>query len=60
MFVIQMPDGSYVVKHDGWNLFVADKREATRYPTREDAHYARPGHHRDMGGTGYKGRVVPA
>jgi hypothetical protein len=60
MFAIQMPDGRYVLKEGGWNHFVTDKQDATRYPTKEAALDARPGHHKDMGGAGYVGRVVRA
>lgn len=59
-FLIQMPDGKYVLKYDGWNLFVDDPREATAFDTKDLAVAAKPGHDRDMGGSGYKGTVRAA
>lgn len=48
----------YVRKGDGTNDFVPDIADAALFPTREAAVAAKPGHHRDMGGSGFKGRVV--
>lgn len=59
-FLLIMPDGCYVRKGDGTNDFVRDPREATRFDTKESAEAGKPGHHRDMGGTGFKGRIVDA
>lgn len=61
MFVIWYDHGGvrgYVLKGDGTNNFVADIADATVFPSREAAAAAKPGHHRDMGGSGFKGRVV--
>lgn len=57
MFVITMPNGRYVRKGDGYNDWVG-LEEATRFLTKEDAEAGKPGHHRDMGGTGFKGRIL--
>lgn len=59
-YVIQMPNGKFVYKHDGMNDFVSNPNAATRFYTKEDARAGRPGHHSDMGGSGFKGRVVSA
>ena len=60
MYVIQMPNGKYVLRQDGWVHYVTDKGDATRYPTKDAARDGRPGHHKDMGGIGFVGRVVAA
>lgn len=60
MYIIVMPNGLYVRKGGGCNDFVQDARHATQFPDKESARAAKPGHHKDMGGTGYKGRVVKA
>lgn len=57
-YIIQMPDGRFVQKGGGMNDFVRKPRDATRFETKDEAHDARPGHHRDMGGSGFKGRVI--
>lgn len=63
MFVVFYSKGNtsgYVRKHDGMNDFLDDPRQASRYPTTEDARRrGLVGHHRDMGGDGFLGRVVP-
>ena len=58
MYVLLMPNGRYVRKGDGINDFVRDVEDATKFYTKEAATAAKPGHHRDMGGSGFKGRVV--
>lgn len=58
MFVIEMPNGLYVLKGAGTNDFVRDPRDATSFSNIVDAQASRPGHHRDMGGRGPMGRVV--
>jgi len=59
MFVVYLEGHGYVLKRDGMNTFVRDPRDASRYPTREAAEAGKVGHHRDMGGSGFKGRIVP-
>lgn len=59
-YLIMMDDGRYVLKSGGWNHFVEDPREATCFGTKDEARDARPGHHRDMGGSGFKGYVRSA
>jgi hypothetical protein len=59
MYVVQMPDGKFVLKSDGWNHFVKRPCDASRYPDKESAEAGKVGHHRDMGGSGFKGRIVP-
>jgi hypothetical protein len=54
------PLGGYIEKRDGMNIGHQNPHLATRFATREEAHAARPGHHRDMGGSGFKGRIVSA
>lgn len=50
----------YVCKRDGMNGLVSDPELASKYPTAEDARASgRVGHHRDMGGTGLKGTIIP-
>lgn len=58
MFLVQMPDGTFLVKNGGVNNFTRDPKLATSFRSKEDAEAAKPGHHRDMGGTGFKGRVL--
>jgi hypothetical protein len=61
MFAIWYDHGGvkgYVRKGDGTNDFVRDIRHATHFPTREAAEAAKPGHGRDMGGSGFKGRII--
>lgn len=58
MYALIMPSGLYVRKGGGMNDFVPDPRDATSFRTREDAQAGKPGHHRDMGGSGFKGRVI--
>jgi|GEM_PF-5476926 len=60
MFILMMPDGTYVRKGNGDNTFVRDPREATKFLDKEAAEAGKPGHHRDMGGSGFKGRILPA
>lgn len=57
-YVIEMPNGTFVKKLDGMNDFVARPVDATIFRTKEDAVAGKPGHHKDMGGSGFKGRVV--
>lgn len=57
-YVIQMPDGRYVRKGDGFNDFVREIEDATHFYTKDDAVAGKPGHHRDMGGNGFVGRVI--
>jgi len=59
MFVILTPQG-YVIQHRGWWLYTKKPKQATQYHTRQDALNNRPGHHPDMGGTGYRGEVLNA
>jgi hypothetical protein len=62
MFVIWYDRGKtrgYVRKGDGTNNFVRDIEDATKFPTKEAAVAGKPGHHRDMGGDGYHGTVMP-
>lgn len=61
MYVIWYDHGrtrGYVRKGDGTNDFVPDVEDATKFATHEQAEAAKPGHHRDMGGSGFKGRIV--
>lgn len=58
MFIVQMPDGSFVHKSGGMNDFVRNPNEASTYHTKEQAEAGKVGHHRDMGGSGFKGRIV--
>jgi len=51
-------NGRYVQTVDGGNNFVLDIRLATKFPSEEDAECHRPGHTREMGGSGIKGRIV--
>ena len=48
----------YIRKGGGCNTPVRNPNDATHFATKEAAHDARPGHHKDMGGNGYHGRVV--
>jgi len=58
MFVIHCERlGGYVLKTGGWNLPVRSPWDATKFETREEALAARPGHGREMGGSGYHGTV---
>lgn len=59
-YVLVMADGTYVWKGEGWNGFVRDPRMATTFNTWAEADSAKPGHHRDMGGSGFKGRIASA
>ena len=58
MYAIYVDGRGWVIKHNGWNLFSADKDHATKFRSKEDAIAGRPGHHADMGGAGFIGRVV--
>ena len=58
MWGIYVDGLGWVIKHNGWNLFTRDRKKATLFTTREEAHFARPGHHHDMGGAGFIGRLV--
>lgn len=62
MYVVHYEQGNisgYVKKHDGMNDFVKDPRQASKYFTPEEARESGlVGHHYDMGGSGFKGRVV--
>lgn len=58
MYVIQMPNGRFVHKHGGMNDFVLRPADASHYSTKEAAEAGKVGHHRDMGGSGFKGRIV--
>lgn len=61
MFVVYYEQGKicgYVKKHDGMNDFVDDPREASHYYSREAAEAGKVGHHSDMGGSGFRGRIV--
>jgi hypothetical protein len=57
MFVIEMPSGLFVRKSGAMNDFVRDVEDATKFRTKEEAECGKPGHHRDMGGTGFKGTI---
>lgn len=50
--------GGYVRKEGGAVSIVQDPRDASKYPDRESAEAGKIGHHRDMGGSGFKGRIV--
>jgi hypothetical protein len=57
MFVIQTQWG-YVKQAGGcWN-YVPNPDNASMYSTRREAMDNRPGHHRDMGGSGFHGEVM--
>lgn len=62
-FIVHYSKGKvsgYVRSRDGTWSFHDDPRLADRYDTAEDAsHSGKVGHHSDMGGSGFKGRVVP-
>jgi hypothetical protein len=63
MWVVYHSDGKtcrgFVRKRDGMNSFLADPDLATKYSTRDEAATkGKVGHHRDMGGSGFKGQVV--
>jgi hypothetical protein len=58
-FVVEMRDGTFVHKSGGINTFVRRPAEATSYPTKEEAESGKVGHHSDMGGSGFRGRIVP-
>ncbi len=57
--IFHAPLGGYIEKIGGMNIGHRDPRLATVFTTREAARDARPGHHRDMGGAGFVGSVVP-
>lgn len=60
MFVIHSDRlGGYVLKQDGMNIPVDNPRDASGFFTEEEARNARPGHSRDMGGSGFHGTVQP-
>jgi len=59
MFVVHVDGRGYVEKNDGANFFHRDPRRASTYPDRDAAEAGKVGHHRDMGGSGFKGRIVP-
>jgi hypothetical protein len=48
----------YVMKRDGTVHLVSDPRHADSYQTRDDAQAGKVGHHRDMGGSGFKGNII--
>ena len=50
--------GGYVRKREGAVSIVKDPRDASQYPDKESAEAGKIGHHRDMGGSGFKGRIV--
>lgn len=49
----------YVEKREGTVFFHEDPRNASKYATKDDAEAGKVGHHRDMGGDGFFGRIVP-
>lgn len=51
-------NGGFVLKDDGCNFTVKNPEDASFFNTKEDAMNARPGHHKDMGGDGFKGAVI--
>jgi hypothetical protein len=57
-FVVVMPNGKFVHKSDGMNNFVRNPNKATRYDTKEAAESGKVGHHSDMGGSGFRGRIM--
>lgn len=59
MYVVQMPDGRFVYKHDGMNDFVRKPCHASKYYSKEAAEAGKVGHTRDMGGSGFRGTIVP-
>jgi hypothetical protein len=62
MFVVYYTNGKvsgYVRKHDGMNDFLDDPRLASHYYSKESAESGKVGHHRDMGGSGFRGTIVP-
>jgi hypothetical protein len=59
MFVVHVDGQGYVEKRDGTVIFHADPSLADKYADKEDAERGKIGHHRDMGGSGFKGRIVP-
>lgn len=48
----------YVEKREGTVFLHDDPRKATQYADKEDAERGKVGHHRDMGGDGFFGRIV--
>lgn len=48
----------FVEKREGTVFFHDDPRKATVYSDRDDAERGKVGHHRDMGGDGFFGRIV--
>ncbi len=51
--------GGYVVKDGGWVTVTQDAGRATGYRSKEEAReQGKVGHHRDMGGNGFRGRVI--
>jgi hypothetical protein len=58
MFVVHVGDKGYVEKRGGMVLFHDNPRDASRYPTKDTAEAGKIGHHRDMGGNGFKGQIV--
>ena len=56
--VIYLDGKGYVEKRGGTVFFHDDPRLATVYSDLEDAERGKVGHHRDMGGDGFKGRKI--
>lgn len=50
--------GGFVRKEEGAVRIVKDPRDATQYPDKDAAEAGKIGHHRDMGGSGFKGQIV--
>ena len=48
----------YVEKREGTVFLHDDPRKATQYADKEDAERGKVGHHRDMGGDGFFGRIM--
>lgn len=48
----------YVEKREGTVHLHDDPRKATQYADKDDAERGKVGHHRDMGGDGFFGRIV--
>jgi len=49
----------FVEKREGTVFLHDDPRKATQYVDRDEAEAGKVGHHRDMGGDGFFGKIVP-
>jgi len=58
MFCVYVNGSGYVEKRNGTVFFHDDPRLASHYYDKDDAESGKIGHHRDMGGSGFKGKIV--